>query len=45
LLRYWGGLSVRETAVVMRRTQAAVKMLVSRAVSDLKERCWHYEMD
>jgi RNA polymerase sigma-70 factor, ECF subfamily len=30
---------------VMRRTQAAVKMLVSRAVSDLKERCWHYEMD
>jgi RNA polymerase sigma-70 factor, ECF subfamily len=45
LLRFWGGLSVRETAVVMGRTQAAVKMLVSRAVSDLKERCWHYEMD
>lgn len=45
LLRFWGGLSVRETAVTMRRTQGAVKMLVSRAIADLKERCWHYEMD
>jgi RNA polymerase sigma-70 factor, ECF subfamily len=45
LLRFWGGLSLRQTARVMGRTQAAVKMLVSRAVADLKERCWHYEMD
>ena len=38
-LRYWGGLSIREAAAVMQRSEAAVKMLVSRAISDLRERC------
>ncbi len=38
-LRYWGGLSMREAATVMRRSEAAFKMLVSRAISDLRERC------
>ncbi len=38
-LRYWGGLSMAEIARVMRRTEAAAKMLVSRAISDLRERC------
>ena len=38
-LRYWGGLNVREVAKVMQRSEAATKMLVSRAISDLRERC------
>jgi len=38
-LRYWGGLSMRDIADVMQRGEAAVKMLVSRAISDLRERC------
>lgn len=38
-LRYWGGLSMREAATVMQRSEAAFKMLVSRAISDLRERC------
>jgi len=38
-LRFWGGLSMREAAAVMRRSEAAFKMLVSRAISDLRERC------
>ncbi|HOT90877.1 MAG TPA: RNA polymerase sigma factor [Anaerolineae bacterium] len=38
-LRYWGGLSVQEAAKVMRRSEAALKMLVSRAIADLRERC------
>lgn len=38
-LRYWGGLSMLEAARVMRRSEAAFKMLVSRAISDLRERC------
>lgn len=38
-LRYWGGLSMLEAAKVMRRSEAAFKMLVSRAISDLRERC------
>ena len=38
-LRFWGGLSTRETAKVMRRSRGAVKMLVSRGISDLRERC------
>jgi len=38
-LRYWGGLSMREAAKVMQRSEAAIKMLVSRAISDLRERC------
>ncbi len=40
-LRFWAGLSVRETAVAMRRGQSAVKMLVARAISDLQARCLH----
>jgi RNA polymerase sigma-70 factor, ECF subfamily len=38
-LRFWGGLSTAEIAKVMGRRQGAVKMLVSRAVADLRERC------
>ncbi len=38
-LRFWAGLSVRETAAVMRRREGAVKMLISRAMADLRKRC------
>ncbi|MCL4262567.1 MAG: RNA polymerase sigma factor [Anaerolineae bacterium] len=38
-LRFWGGLSVAETAAAMRKSEAAVKMLVSRAIAELKEKC------
>lgn len=38
-LRYWGGLSMHAIAETMRRSEGAVKMLVSRAISDLRERC------
>jgi RNA polymerase sigma-70 factor (ECF subfamily) len=38
-LRYWGGLSIANVAKVMQRSPAAVKMLISRAIADLKERC------
>jgi len=38
-LRFWGGLKGREVAAVMRRSEGAVKMLVSRAVADLRRRC------
>lgn len=38
-LRYWGGLRIQEVAKVMRRSEAAVKMLISRAISELRERC------
>ena len=38
-LRFWGGLKGREVAAVMRRSESAVKMLVSRAVADLRRRC------
>ena len=38
-LRFWGGLNTAEIARVMGRRQGAVKMLVSRAVADLRERC------
>ena len=38
-LRFWGGLKAREVAAVMRRSEDAVKMLVSRAVADLRRRC------
>lgn len=38
-LRFWGGLSVAETAATMRKSEAAVKMLVSRAIAELKEKC------
>lgn len=41
-LRFWGGLSVHETAVVMRKSEAAVKMLVSRMIAELKEKCIHH---
>ena len=39
MLRFWGGLSVKETAVAMKRTQAAVKMLVGRAIKQIRARC------
>lgn len=42
-LRFWGGLSVNETAAAMRKSPGAVKMLVSRAIADLKERCITHE--
>jgi RNA polymerase sigma-70 factor, ECF subfamily len=38
-LRFWAGLTVRETAAVMKRGESAVKMLVARAVAELRERC------
>jgi len=38
-LRFWGGLKGREVAAAMRRSEGAVKMLVSRAVADLRRRC------
>ena len=38
-LRYWGGMSLTDIAGVMQRSTAAVKMLISRAISDLRERC------
>lgn len=39
LLRFWAGLNTAETASVMGRSRGAVKMLLSRAVADLRERC------
>ncbi|MEA3377057.1 MAG: RNA polymerase sigma factor [Chloroflexota bacterium] len=38
-LRFWGGLSHREVAAIMERSEDAAKMLVWRAVRDLRERC------
>jgi RNA polymerase sigma-70 factor (ECF subfamily) len=38
-LRYWAGLSIADIANIMQRSQGAVKMLISRAISDLKQRC------
>lgn len=38
-LRFWGGLKHREVAAVMGRSEDAAKMLVWRAVRDLRERC------
>ncbi|MBN1873950.1 MAG: RNA polymerase sigma factor [Anaerolineae bacterium] len=38
-LRYWGGLNMSDIAQAMRRTEAAVKMLISRAIGDLRKRC------
>jgi len=38
-LRYWGGLSIHEMSVLMQRSESAVKMLISRALNDLRERC------
>ncbi|HDQ34877.1 MAG TPA: RNA polymerase sigma factor [Chloroflexi bacterium] len=38
-LRYWGGLPIRAIAKAMRRSEGAVKMLISRALNDLRERC------
>lgn len=38
-LRFWAGLNTAETANVMGRSRAAVKMLLSRAVADIRERC------
>ena len=38
-LRFWGGLSMEDAARAMGRSVAAVKMLISRAVADLRRRC------
>lgn len=38
-LRFWGGLKHQEIAAVMGRSEDAAKMLVWRAVADLRERC------
>jgi len=38
-LRFWGGLSAREAAQVMRRDASAIKMLVWRGINDLRKRC------
>lgn len=38
-LRFWAGLNTAETANVMGRSRAAVKMLLSRAVADIRKRC------
>ncbi len=38
-LRFWGGLKSREVADLMHRSEGAVKMLLSRAIADLRERC------
>lgn len=38
-LRYGAGLSTAETAAVMGKGQSAVKMLLLRALNDLRERC------
>jgi RNA polymerase sigma-70 factor (ECF subfamily) len=35
-LRYFGGLSFREVAIAMEKTEGAVKMLVARALEDLR---------
>lgn len=39
LLRFWAGLNTAETAEVMGRSRSAVKMLLSRAIADIRERC------
>jgi len=38
-MRFWGGLKHQEIAAVMGRSEDAAKMLVWRAVADLRERC------
>lgn len=38
-LRFWGGLKHQEVAAVMQRSEDAAKMLVWRAIADLRERC------
>ena len=38
ILIYFGGLSNAETARILRKTEAAVKMLISRGLQDLRER-------
>jgi RNA polymerase sigma-70 factor (ECF subfamily) len=38
-LRFWGGLKHRQVGAVMGRSEDAAKMLVWRAVRDLRERC------
>ena len=38
ILSYFGGLSNLETSRVMKKTEAAVKMLISRGLQDLRER-------
>lgn len=38
-LRYWGNLELEEVAGAMGRSVAAVKMLISRGIADLRKRC------
>jgi len=38
ILRYFGGLDIRETARALGKSQAAVKMLIARGLQDLRER-------
>lgn len=38
-LRYYGGLELKDVARAMERSLAAVKMLISRGVADLRKRC------
>lgn len=44
-LRYWGGLNIREITTLMQRSESAVKMLVSRALADLRERCLYEQSE
>ncbi|MDX9830839.1 MAG: RNA polymerase sigma factor [Anaerolineae bacterium] len=39
MLRFWGGLSIRAVAAAMGRSESAAKMLVWRAVAELRRRC------
>jgi len=38
-LRYYGGLDLSDVARAMQRSVAAVKMLISRGIADLRKRC------
>jgi RNA polymerase sigma-70 factor, ECF subfamily len=38
-LRYWGDLALADVARAMERSVAAVKMLISRGIADLRKRC------
>ena len=38
-LRFWGDLSAREVAEIMKRDTGAVKMLIWRGINDLRRRC------
>jgi RNA polymerase sigma-70 factor (ECF subfamily) len=40
-LRYWADLSLKDVASAMNRSMSAIKMLISRGIADLRERCAH----